>query len=168
MTQAALLGPPALREKHDGAPGAPSSVRLWLRLLSCATVIEKRVRSGLAAHGTTLPRFDVMAALDRHPDGMTLGALSASLLVSNGNVTALVRTLVDGGEVRLGAAPGDRRATVAALTPLGGTRFAALAAEHHAWIAAMFARMDGADRETLYCLLGQLKLSIMAEEDRAR
>ena len=67
-----------MREKHDGVLGPSDSVRLWLRLLSCAMVIEKQVRRGLSeSFKTTLPRFDVLAALDRHPNGMTMGALSS-------------------------------------------------------------------------------------------
>ncbi|NWN33363.1 MarR family transcriptional regulator, partial [Klebsiella michiganensis] len=78
--------PAPLREKHDGALDDRGSVRLWLRLLTCTTVIEKRLKRGFAdRYDITLPRFDVMAALDRHPEGMTMGQLSQALLVSNGN-----------------------------------------------------------------------------------
>jgi len=91
----------AIREKHDGALADRSSVRLWLRLLSCAMAIEKDVQRRLAERGATLPRFDVLAALDRHPAGMTMGALSGALLVSNGNVTQLVQKLARDGLVRI-------------------------------------------------------------------
>ncbi len=83
----------AIREKHDGALADRSSVRLWLRLLSCTMAIEKDVQRRFAERGATLPRFDVLAALDRQPEGMTMGALSRALLVSNGNVTQLVQKL---------------------------------------------------------------------------
>ena len=86
----------AIREKHDGALGDRSSVRLWLRLLSCTMAIEKDVQRRFAERGTTLARFDVLAALDRHGEGMTMGALSRALLVSNGNVTQLVQKLAEG------------------------------------------------------------------------
>lgn len=150
-----------MREKHDGVLGPSDSVRLWLRLLSCAMVIEKQVRRGLSeSFKTTLPRFDVLAALDRHPNGMTMGALSSSLLVSNGNVTALVRALERSGHVTLVSSPADRRANIAAMTQSGKTYFDSLAHAHHGWIDAMFDDLSMSQRELLFDLLGALKVSI--------
>ena len=93
-----------------------ANVRLWLRLLGCTTQIEKRVQRGLAERfGSTLPRFDVLAALDRRGTGMTMGELSRALLVSNGNVTGIVKTLARDGFVALEPLPGDRRVSVVTL-----------------------------------------------------
>ncbi len=150
----------AIREKHDGALADRSSVRLWLRLLSCTLTIEKDVQRRLAELGATLPRFDVLAALDRHPQGMNMGALSRALLVSNGNVTQLVRTLAGDGLVRIAPSPADRRASIVRLTAKGRGEFAGLAAAHHDWIDGLVADMDGEARETLYQSLGHLKRSI--------
>lgn len=150
----------AIREKHDGALGDRSSVRLWLRLLSCAMAIEKDVQRRLASRGATLARFDVLAALDRHREGMTMGALSRALLVSRGNVTQLVQKLAKDGLVRMAPCPRDRRASIVRLTPQGRADFAGLAAAHHDWIDALLAGMDADSRETLYHSLGALKRSI--------
>ncbi len=156
-----------LREKHeDNALGdGRAYVRLWLRLLSCTMVVEKRLKRRFADRfDTTLPRFDVLAALDRHPDGVTMGALSRSLLVSNGNVTALVQTLVRDGWASLGSCPDDRRTSIVALTPAGRTAFAEMADAHHEWIDRWLGGLDGHERVSLYSLLGKLKDSIA--EDR--
>lgn len=154
-----------IREKHDGALGDDMNLRLWLRLLSCAMVIEKRVKRRLAEQfDATLPRFDVLAALDRHPDGMTMGALSSSLLVSNGNVTALVRLLERDGHVRMSPSPSDRRVSIVRLTPSGESHFATLADAHHEWIDAMMTGIDRQQRASLYDLLGALKSSIAGED----
>lgn len=150
----------AIREKHDGALADRSSVRLWLRLLSCTMAIEKDVQRRLAEKGATLPRFDVLAALERNPGGMTMGALSRALLVSNGNVTPLVRKLAGDGLVRIASAPADRRASIVRLTAKGRRHFAGLAAAHHDWIDGLVADMDGEARENLYQALGELKRSI--------
>ena len=150
----------AIREKHDGALADRSSVRLWLRLLSCTMAIEKDVQRRFAAHGTTIARFDLLAALDRHKEGMTMGALSRALLVSNGNVTQLVQKLARDGLVRIAPSPRDRRACIVRLTAHGRTEFAGLAAAHHDWIDALLAGMDADERETLYQALGALKRSI--------
>jgi DNA-binding MarR family transcriptional regulator len=150
----------AIREKHDGALADRSSVRLWLRLLSCTMTIEKDVQRRLADLGATLPRFDILAALDRHPQGMTMGALSRSLLVSNGNVTQLVQKLARDALVRIAPSPADRRASIVRLTTKGRSEFAGLAAAHHDWIDRLVAGMDGEARETLYHALGDLKRAI--------
>ncbi|HEV2816094.1 MAG TPA: MarR family transcriptional regulator [Allosphingosinicella sp.] len=150
----------AIREKHDGALADRSSVRLWLRLLSCAMAIEKDVQRRFAARGATLARFDVLAALDRNRQGMTMSALSRALLVSNGNVTQLVQKLARDGLVRMTTSPADRRASIVRLTPRGRAEFAGLAAAHHDWIDALVAGMDARSRENLYQALGDLKRSI--------
>jgi DNA-binding MarR family transcriptional regulator len=150
----------AIREKHDGALADRSSVRLWLRLLSCTMTIEKDVQRRLADLGATLPRFDVLAALDREPQGMTMGALSRALLVSNGNVTQLVQKLAKDALVRIAPSPADRRASIVRLTARGRSEFSGLAAAHHDWIDGLVAGMDGEARETLYRALGDLKRSI--------
>jgi DNA-binding MarR family transcriptional regulator len=149
-----------IREKHDGALGNRSSVRVWLRLLSCSMAIEKEVQRRFAERGMTLPRFDVLAALDRKPDGLTMGALSRALLVSNGNVTQLVQKMVRDGLVEMRTLPSDRRSSVVRLTPEGQARFVDLADAHHAWIDRMLAGLDFTQRERLYVALGVMKLSI--------
>ena len=95
-----------LPEKHAGGVTEPEAVKLWMRLLTCSMTIEKRVRRRLADQfETTLPRFDVLAALDRNPKGLNMGQLSQALLVSGGNLTALVRQLEKQGllEMKKGA-----------------------------------------------------------------
>ncbi|MES2987796.1 MAG: MarR family transcriptional regulator [Pseudomonadota bacterium] len=153
----------AIAEKHDGALGDHANVRLWLRLLSCTMAIEKSAQRVLGERGTTLPRFDVMAALERVPDGMTMGALSQALLVSNGNVTQIVRKLSDEGMVQAAPDAQDRRISRVRLTPAGRAHFAQLAHVHHNHIDALFATLDGEDHARLYAALGALKSSIAEE-----
>ena len=149
-----------LREKHDGALADRSSMRVWLRLLSCTMTIEKQVQRRFVERGATLARFDVLAALERHPEGMNMGALSRALLVSNGNATQLVQKLAKDKLVRIRPAPDDRRSSIVRLTPAGRALFEELAAAHHDWIDALLADMDGGARESLYHALGDLKRSI--------
>jgi len=151
-------------EKHDGDLTERTSIRLWLRLLSCTTVMEKRIRRRFVdRYDVTLPRFDVMAALDREPDGMTMGALSRKLLVSSGNVTGVVQALLRDGYVGMAASPTDGRASIVRLTAEGRDYFAGLAEAHHEWVETMLAGMSRADREALYELLGLLKRSLAAD-----
>ncbi len=165
-----------LTEKHDGdfalSQDGQVQLRLWLRMLSCTMVIDKRLRAMLgAAFDTTLPRFDVLAALDRAEEtelgGLTMGQLSRMLLVSNGNVTALVQTLVREGQVETLPFASDRRAQIVRLTPAGKQAFRAQAERHHAMIGQLFAGLGPQETQALYQLLGRLKSSIAASGDTA-
>jgi DNA-binding MarR family transcriptional regulator len=145
------------RPKARSEPAPKQKLRLWLRLLGTSRSIEIELRQRLrAAFGVTLPQFDVMAALDRRPAGITMTELSRVLLVSNGNVTGIVDRLVtDGLVVRL-AHDGDRRATFVRLTRKGTQRFQAMASAHEAWVAELLSGIDAAGTETLMQLLGAL------------
>ena len=150
----------SIREKHGGALGGQSSIRVWLRLLSCTMAIEKDLQRRFAALDMSLPRFDVLAALDRHPEGMPMGALSRALLVSNGNVTQLVQKLAGDGWVEIRTAPSDRRSSIVRLSDRGRADFAILARAHQKWIEEMVGGLGFQERERLYSALGTLKLSI--------
>ena len=107
------------------------SLRLWLRLLTCSTMIEREVRARLRSQfGATLPRFDMMAALEREPDGLNMGELSRRLMVSNGNVTGVADRLAREGLVKRWSPPDDRRSSRLALTARGRKEFTAMAKAH--------------------------------------
>lgn len=153
-----------LMEKHDDAVSEPEAVRLWLRLLTCSITIEKRVRRRLVEEfDTTLPRFDVLAALARRDRGMTMGELSQALLVSGGNLTNIVRQLERQKLLTMARDPADRRSWLVTITPLGRGHFQQIAMEHHHWIAAMFAGMSHDQTQRLYDLLAGLKRSLAAD-----
>lgn len=110
-------------------------LRMWLRMLKATRDVESQLRDRLRLEfNSTLPRFDVMAALARFDDGLKMSALSGVLRVSNGNVTGIVDRLVEEGLVIRVQVPGDRRATLARMTPKGKDVFAAQAAAHETWI----------------------------------
>ncbi len=143
------------------APVAASSkarLRLWLKLLKTSAGIETELRRRLRErHATTLPRFDVMSALSRNPQGLKMSQLSQFLRVSNGNVTGIVDRLTEDGFALRVAVPGDRRAQVAQLTPAGEVEFARLAAEHEDWIDEMMAGLDLAEINEMSALLDQIQ-----------
>ena len=131
-------------------------LRLWLRLLKLSSGIEGELRKRLRAdHGTTLPRFDVMAALYRYPDGLKMSDLSDHLRVSNGNVTGILDRLTEEGLALRVAIPGDRRAHLACLTPKGKAVFADLAEFHENWINDLLQGLSMEEAETVSTLLEQ-------------
>lgn len=158
-----------LAEKHYDAVSEPAAVRLWLRLLTCSLTIEKRLRRRLAEDfATTLPRFDVLAALDRRAAGMTMGELSRALLVSGGNLTALVRQLERQGHLQMERDPQDRRSWLVRITRSGRAHFKEVAAEHHHWLADMLGGLSAEHSQQLYDLLAELKDSLAASSGESR
>ena len=152
---------PYLIEKLGGAPHSKQSLRLWLRLLSCSMTIEKRVRARFAEEfDTTLPRFDVLAALDRNPNGLNMSELSDWLLVSKGNVTAIVERLISDGLAQRLPQEGDRRIIRVLLTAKGKADFAGMARQHEAWLDHAMRGLTDEDFEILLASLQRLRLSI--------
>jgi DNA-binding MarR family transcriptional regulator len=142
-------------------PGHKADLRLWLRMLSCVNLVESEIRRRLREQfGTTLPRFDLLAQLDRMPDGLTLGQISRRMMVSNGNVTALAAGLVAEGLLERRPHPADRRVQRLCLTPHGRRTFENQSAAHESWVAELFAATPGIDRATLHGLLGVVKTGV--------
>lgn len=149
-------------------PGHKADLRLWLRMLSCVNLVEAEIRRRLREQfATTLPRFDLLAQLDRMPNGLTLGEISRRMMVSNGNVTALAAGLVTDGVVERRAEAADRRIQRLCLTSSGRRAFENQSAEHERWIAELFEQIPSIDRATLHRLLGVVKAGVrkaLAEE----
>jgi len=142
-------------------------LRLWLRLLTCTNLIEGTVRSRLREQfDVTLPRFDLMAQLDRAPDGMTLSDVSKRMMVSNGNVTGLVERLVESGHLDRRTSETDRRVQVIRLTKAGRAEFRRMAAEHETWIADIFSELTPRDVRDLMRLLAKAKGSAQKSASR--
>lgn len=138
----------------DRASGSKERLRLWIRLLRASRIIEAELRERLKREfGSTLPRFDVMAALFRQPDGMLMSDLSRFLLVSNGNVTGIVDRLVSDGFVARARREGDRRASIVSLTPRGEEEFRRMAAIHEGWIGELLGEVDEDDARQLSLML---------------
>ncbi len=144
---------------HGTTPSEhPEALRLWLRLLTCTQLIEKQVRSGLREQfDTTLPRFDLMAQLERAPDGLKMNELSRRMMVTGGNVTGITDQLVAEGLVERVDVAGDRRAYRVRLTPKGRTQFNDMAHEHEGWIVDALSGLNDKDIATLHRLLGKVK-----------
>lgn len=138
-----------------------AELKLWLRLLTCCNLIEAEVRRRLQAQfAVTLPRFDLLAQLDKVPDGLTLGETSRRMMVSNANVTTLVERLVADNLISRRTDPRDRRTSYISLTPEGRADFAAMARAHEQWVAELFGDLDARDLAGLMQLLGKAKLSV--------
>jgi DNA-binding MarR family transcriptional regulator len=143
------------------------SLRLWLRLLSVTNLVEGNARAGLRREfSTTLARFDLLAQLERCPEGLPMSALSRRLMVTGGNVTRLTDQLEAEKLVLREASNADRRVFTVKLTPAGRRAFAAMAVRHEPWIVDMFGALSQKERTQMYALLAKLKRHIGAETRR--
>jgi DNA-binding MarR family transcriptional regulator len=143
--------------KTSARPISKQRLRLWLRLLRAARLIEGELRERLRKEfAITLPQFDVMAALVRKDDGMTMTELSRMLMVSNGNVTGIIDRLAAEKVVLRQAPASDRRSFIVRLTPKGAAQFAVVARAHEGWVDELLSGFDAAQIEDLIQMLGRL------------
>ena len=160
-TESRNLPPRPADAETRGTDDHHESLRLWLRLLTCTQMVERAIRARMRERfSITLARFDLMAQLERHPQGLRMGELSQRMMVTGGNVTGLTSELVAEGLVARTPLPEDRRAFAVRLTDKGKATFDAMAAEHERWIIEMLADVTPPDRAELYQLLGALKHSV--------
>lgn len=145
-------------------PLSKSRLRLWLKLLKASNLIEDQIRRRLREqYQSTLPRFDVMSALARSPEGLKMSQISEMLRVSNGNVTGIVDRLTDEGLALRVAVPGDRRASLVRLTPKGQAAFAEHAGAHESWIDDM---LDGLNADDVAGMIRRLDYLNETLEDK--
>ena len=158
MSKAGKTAAPRLDHETRATEAHHESLRLWLRMLACTNLIEAYVRSQLRLKfHTTLPRFDLMSQLERHPEGLKMGELSRRMMVTGGNVTGITDQLVAEGLVVREDNPKDRRAYIVKLTKEGRRVFRQWADEHEDWIIELFEGLGQEERNQLYALLAQLK-----------
>ena len=141
-------------------------LRIWLRLLTCTNLIERQVRQNLRTEfDTTLPRFDILAQIDRSPEGQPMRELSRRLMVTNGNITPLVDRLVEDGLVVREQSPNDRRVQHVRLTTAGKHTLDNMIPQHKKWVSALMQSMERSQAMALYELSGRLKDSILNSDN---
>jgi DNA-binding MarR family transcriptional regulator len=148
-------------------PISKQRLRLWLRLLRSSRAIESQLRERLRTKfSITLPQFDVMAALARSDEGMTMTELSRQLMVSNGNVTGIIDRLVAEKLVLRQAPVSDRRSFIVRLTPKGASQFSVIAKAHEGWIDEMLVEFGSVEAESIISQLDGLVRRVRAREAR--
>jgi DNA-binding MarR family transcriptional regulator len=152
-------------EKQEQTPRRKRALRVWLGLLTSSQLIEKQVRARFRAEfGTTLPRFDVMAALAREPKGQTMGDISRWLLVSSGNITGIVSRLEADGLVTRSRPADDRRTHLVRLSRKGRAEFDHLSSTHEQWIRELFCGITRQEMATLDELLRKVKVCLAKKD----
>ena len=153
-----MSSPAPVDRESISRSGDHHALRIWLRLLTCTQLIERQVRSRLRERfSTTLPRFDLMAQLARHRAGLKMNELSRMLMVTGGNVTAIVDQLEHEGFVERLDDAADRRAFLIRLTRAGERSFAEMARAHEEWVVELLAGLSRREHDELLKLLAKLK-----------
>lgn len=161
----ALLGEDSIGVEGRAADSDHLALKVWLRLLACSTQIETEIRKRLRARfGITLPRFDYLAQLYRHPDGLRMNMLSRYMMVTGGSITGLTDELEKDGLVVRETDASDRRSTRIRLTEAGRRALERIAAEHEAWVVELFAGVGPAGQEALYGQLGHLRVQLARKQ----
>ncbi|HZX68564.1 MAG TPA: MarR family transcriptional regulator [Candidatus Elarobacter sp.] len=147
------------------------SVRVWLRLLTCTNLVERRVSRRLRDDfDTTLPRFDFLSQLERNPAGLRMTEISQRMMVTGGNITRIADQLLAEGLITRTVAPDDRRASIVKLSAAGRRAFGEMARRHEEWIVEMFGGLTESERRALHVQLAKLKrhLNALESDDNAR
>jgi DNA-binding MarR family transcriptional regulator len=145
-------------EPGQESDGAHLELRIWLRLLSCSTRIEKALNARLRKEfNTTLARFDLLAQLARKPAGATMSEVSELLMVSNGAITALVQKLEADGFIHREVDSEDRRTFRLRLSQEGAKEFGRMARRHEEWVIALIGELSPVAQSDLLQHLTLLK-----------
>lgn len=137
------------------------SLRLWLRLNSCNNQVQNYIREKMRQEfNLTLPRFDLMAQLIGHKNGLKMGEISERLMVSNGNTTSIVLQLEKDGLVERLINQEDRRSTLIRLTTKGTKLHNKINKSYVQWLEDIFATVSTAQYKRLHKDLSDLKLNI--------
>ena len=135
-----------------------NALRLWLKLLSTSQLIENNIRELLRVEfDVTLPRFDLMAQLHRHPEGVSMSSLAEMMMVSGGNVTSIVKQLEKEELVKRTAQKQDNRSFIVTLSAKGLDLLEKMMPAHEAWIASMMSDLEMEEIQSLMANLNKIK-----------
>src|SRR5580692_11384760 len=118
--------------------------------------LQRRVEDMLVPYGLALSQFEALAKVGMNP-GVIQQELVKYLLVTKGNVGALVDRLEEAGLIERRPDPADRRANRLCLTPAGTSMVTEIFEKHRVLVKEMFSPLDSAQRKTLRILLKELE-----------
>lgn len=169
MTLAKEPSPSSAESKHEEETDYRAQTRLWLRLLACTNLIGSELRRQFREEfDFTMPRFEVLAQLDREPGGLVLGELPKRLMVSAGNLTPIVDRLVDDGYITRTPSNLDRRVQIVCLTVEGRKVFRRMAKKHGLWLASLLGEFPSDRVDGLIAQLDELKSAVKSTTQRTR
>lgn len=152
-----------LDAEFRGSEEDHQALRLWLRLLTCTNMIENKLRNHLRREfGCTLPRFDMLAQLERHPQGLSMGELSQLMMVSAGNVTGISTQLEKEGLIKREVSHRDRRSFTLFLTQSGEQLISKMMESYESCLSEILQLIPDEGFRSMMENLGQLKRKMQA------
>jgi DNA-binding MarR family transcriptional regulator len=168
MSRTSTPGRRAPDRETAARPDDHRALRLWLRMLTCTQLVERHIRNALRLRfSTTLPRFDLMSQLERHPEGLKMNELSRRMMVTGGNITGITDQLVKEGLVERRPLATDRRAFSVKLTRSGARAFSEMAREHETWVVGLLSGLTRREHQDLLGLLAKVKRHALTNSDAA-
>lgn len=147
-----------VEQKLQHIPREKEGLRLWLRIVSCSQMVEQEIRTMLRdKYDTTLPRFELLSALDRVPDGLSMGELSSWLMVTKGNVTGIAERLSEDGFIKRNPTPTDRRSFCVTLTPKGKKAYKEMEEQYESLLDKLFSGVSLDDSDMFTGVLAKVK-----------
>ena len=118
--------------------------------------VQRRIEEMLAPHGLVLSQFEAIIKIGMRP-GIIQQELVTALLVTKGNVGALLDRLELMGLVERRPDPGDRRANRLHLTPNGRSLLDRLCGEYHALLRVIMQPLSLEQLGTFEMLLKRIE-----------
>ena len=143
---------PAAVDRCLGSPPVPPAVAAFKQLLVTFLKLQRQLEDVLDPFGLVLSQFEAMVKIEANP-GLIQQELVSHLLVTKGNVGALLDRLESMGFVERRPDPLDRRANRLHLTEAGVTTVCQIRTEHRKFIDVAFARLSDAECHHLQSLL---------------
>ena len=148
-------------QRLEHIPHEKEGLRLWLRIVSCTQLVEQEIRTMLREKfDMTLPRFELLSALDRVADGLTMSELSRWLMVSKGNVTGIAERLSEDGFIVREPTPTDRRSFVVTMTEKGRKAYKEMELEYEKLLDKLFDDLTLDDSDMFAGMLAKIKESV--------
>ena len=132
------------------------ALQAWRQMVYTYLKLQRKVEEMLVPYGLALSQFEALAKVGINP-GVIQQDLVKYLLVTKGNVGALVDRLEESGLIERRPDPADRRANRLCLTSSGTSMVTEIFEKHRVLVKEMLSPLDSAQRKTLRTLLKLLE-----------
>jgi DNA-binding MarR family transcriptional regulator len=132
------------------------ALHAWRQMWYTFLKLQRKIEEMLDPYGLALSQFEALAKVGMNP-GVIQQDLVKYLLVTKGNVGALVDRLEESALIERRPDPSDRRANRLFLTPAGTAMVTEIFDKHRVLVREMFDPLNSSQRKTLHGLLKELE-----------
>lgn len=154
MTPPPKVSPPLPALCLGGTDDA--AIEAWRQMVHTYLKMQRRIEDMLVPYGLALSQFEALAKVGMNP-GVIQQDLVKYLLVTKGNVGALVDRLEEAALIERRPDPQDRRANRLFITEAGATMIRELFTKHCQLVKEMFCPLKTDELQALRQLLKELE-----------